>query len=508
MSISSALHIANSGLANVNAQLAVLSQNIANASTPGYATEVGSQINIAAQGVGIGVMTGPVTLAVQQGLQQSIVQQNATVANLTTAQSALQAIDPVLGSVGQGTDLGSLLANLSNSFSALMTTPSNQTQQTAVVGQATTLAAGINRLADAYTAQRQAAQNDLQAAVATLNDKLTTIGKLSTQIIAQKAMGQSTADLENQRNQAVNTLSPLVNLRTQQQANGDLSVFTPGGLVLPTTNTVPSFAIAPAVTAPGAYYPGGGLPGITLNGQDVTANLTGGQIGAGITLRDQTLPTAQAELDEFAAGLANRFAAQGLTLFTDASGGVPAGGGTPAQAGYVGLSSVIRVNSAVSANPALVRDGTAAVTGSPTGPSDFTPNPSGGPVGFTALIARIVNYALTGNAQDGVPQPPLNTTGLGATGTLNAPFGTTGSLADYATSLVASQSQQSATTTADLATETAVQATFTSRFAASSGVNMDTELSRMLVLQNAYSANARVLNTLQAMFTQLLNAVQ
>ena len=37
---------------------------------------------------------------------------------------------------------------------------------------------------------------------------------------------------------------------------------------------------------------------------------------------------------------------------------------------------------------------------------------------------------------------------------------------------------------------------------------MDTEVSQMLSLQNAYGANARVIAGVQAMFTQLLQAVQ
>jgi len=37
---------------------------------------------------------------------------------------------------------------------------------------------------------------------------------------------------------------------------------------------------------------------------------------------------------------------------------------------------------------------------------------------------------------------------------------------------------------------------------------MDTEMSQMLALQNAYSANARVISTVQSMFTQLLQSVQ
>jgi flagellar hook-associated protein 1 FlgK len=38
------------------------------------------------------------------------------------------------------------------------------------------------------------------------------------------------------------------------------------------------------------------------------------------------------------------------------------------------------------------------------------------------------------------------------------------------------------------------------------GVNLDTELSQLVVYQNAYSASARVIATIQTMFDTLMNA--
>src|ERR1700722_18971316 len=158
MGLDSALSIASGGLSNINAQFAILSQNVANAATPGYAVEVSSQQDLTADGIGLGVQTGPATLQIDQALQSSVVQQNATVAGLQTTQTALQAIDSVLGTPGSGNDLGSLLGNLKDSFSTLLTDPSSQTQQSAVVSAATTLTQGINTLSSTYSAQRQAAQ--------------------------------------------------------------------------------------------------------------------------------------------------------------------------------------------------------------------------------------------------------------------------------------------------------------------------------------------------------------
>jgi len=509
MGLDSALSIASGGLANINAQFALLSQNVANAATPGYAVEVSSQQALTADGIGLGVHTGPATLQIDQALQTFVLQQNATVTGLQTTQTSLQAIDSVLGTPGSGNDIGSLLGNLQNSFSTLLTNPSSQPQQSAVVASATSLSQGINTLSAAYSAQRQAAQNDLASTVNTLNSTLATIGQLSNQIIALKPTNQSTADLENQRNAAVQTLSQLLNVKSVEQPNGDLSLFTTNGLGLPTRAGSSQFSLANASTPAGSYYPGGGIPGIMLGGTDVTNQMDGGQIGADITLRDTTLPTAQAGLDEFSQGLSSRFAAQGLTLFTDPTGNVPAAGGTPAQAGYVGYAGTIQVNPAVSADPSLVRDGTNAIAGSPTGAAAFTPNPTGGPAGFTTLISNIVNFTFGTQAQSGVTQPTMNTNGLGATGNLTAAFNAAGdALSNFATSLVSSQAQHSATTTSNLTTEQALQTSLNAKVTAVSGVNMDTEMSQMLTLQNAYGANARVISAVQAMFTQLLQSVQ
>ncbi len=508
MGLDAALSIAAGGLANVNAQIALVSQNVANIATPGYAAEISTQQAATADGQPMGVHTGPATRQINDALQASVLHQNASVAGLQTTQTALSAIDSVLGTPGQNTDIGSLAGAVANQFSTLLTDPSSPTQQGAVVSVATTLATGINTLSSAYTTQRQAAQDDLGSTVGTLNATLASIGKLSDTIISLQTSGQSTADIENQRDAAVQTLSSLVDIKTIEQPNGDLSLFTTSGLSLPTRGATNPFSIAGGNAQPGSYYPGGGLPGIIVGGTDVTGNLNGGQIGADLTLRDQTLPNDQAQLDEFASGVSNRFAAQGLTLFTDPAGNIPSGGGTPVQAGYVGYASTIQVNPAVIASPSLVRDGNISIAGSSTGASSFTPNPTSGPAGFTDLISRVINFTFGSQAQSGVAQPAFNSTGLGASGTLAAPFSSSTSLSGYATNMVASQAQQSAAATTSLTTEQALQSSLTAKVSATSGVNMDAELSLMITLQNAYAANAKIMTAAQSMFTQLLATVQ
>ncbi len=505
MSLSAALAIATGEIANINDRFALIGHNIANAGTPDYAVEDVSQQSVSAGGVGLGARQGTVTRDVDTVLQGNLFAQNGTVASLQAQATALQPIDAAEGAPGSGSDIASLLGTLGNQFAALETDPSSAAQQQAVVASAQTLAGRVNAVSNAVQGARQSAQNAIVGDVSTLNTTLATIGTLSRQIVAAQAAGQSTADLSNQRDAAIDTLSSLVGVTVLPQANGDVLLATAGGLVLPTDGT--AFATGNASLGATSYAPGGGVPPITLNGRDVTAQLQGGQIGAQITLRDSTLPTLQANLDEFAETLSTRFANQGLTLFSNAAGTVPAGGGVPAQSGYLGYASEIQVNPTVAGNPALVRDGTNAIAGSPGGASAFTPNPAGGPAGFNTLIGRVLTYALGTQVQAGVAQPAPATGGLGAAGTLAAGFAPPADLGAQAAAVVAHEASASAAVSSQLTEAQGVQTTLQTKLSGTTAVNIDTEMSTMIALQNAYAANARVMSSVQAMWSQLLQSV-
>jgi flagellar hook-associated protein 1 FlgK len=507
MSLFGALSIANSGLNNVANRLAVVSQNVANASTPDYSDEVATQSDLAAGGLGIGVLSGPTGRQIDTALQTSLYQQNAVVGGLQTTQTALQALDAVQGTPGQGADLSSLLGTVQNAFSTLENDPSNQTQQQQVVTAAQSLTGQINALGNAVVAGRQTAQNAVVTGVASLNSDLATIGGLSNQIMQLKAEGQNTADLENQRDTAMGSLSGVIGVRFLEQPNGDVEAISSGGLELPIHSTTPPFATSAATIGAGSTYPGGGVPAVTLNGVDVTKQLTGGQLGANITLRDRTLPGYQAQLDEFSETMSTRFSQQGLTLFTDPTGAVPTPAGPPTQAGYIGYANTIQVNPAVAANAALVRDGTNAVAGSPAGASAFTPNPPGGPAGFSTLIDRILNYSLGTAVQAGVAQPVPATTGLGPAGTLAAPYAAPADLAGFATAVVGAEAADSSTATSQVTNEQAVQSSLGGKLSSADGVSIDQEMSNMVALQNSYGANAKVMATVQALWTELFQMV-
>jgi flagellar hook-associated protein 1 FlgK len=487
MSLDAVLSIASGGLANVNRQLALVSQNVGNASTPGYTREVGQQTAVSVDGVGMGVRTGAAARSVDTLMQDALWQQNAGVAALQVRSDALAAIDAAHGTPGQGDDLSSLTGALSDAFTTLSSDPSAAAAQGQVVAAASALASGVNRVADACCTQRQAAQDALVQDVTDLNNALGQVGTLSDQIMRVSAQGDSTADLEDQRDTAMQTVCDLTGAQALRQPNGDMQIFTRSGIVLPTRPAGTPLQTSDVTTAPALA----GAP-VLLQGVDVTARLTGGKIGAELALRDTELPTAQAELDEFAHDLASRFDAVGLQLFADRGSAVAAAATTsPVQASYVGLANRLQVNPAVAANPTLVRDGT---TGTASGQA------SDG-----SLIARVLNETFGTVGQSGTAPPSVS--GLGISGTLSARFASPSSLSAFASTVASVQTGASADSATQLAQAQSTQGVLSAKVAAVSGVSIDTEMSTMIGLQNAYAANARIVSTMQQMWTQLLGMV-
>jgi flagellar hook-associated protein 1 FlgK len=183
------------------------------------------------------------------------------------------------------------------------------------------------------------------------------------------------------------------------------------------------------------------------------------------------------------------------------------------------MSATATVTSLQSGNPELpfFTDGTAPITGAITSGGSQTTGLAGSIEVNPALVASpssIVAYAA--NATAGDPTRPnfltsqmtsatltyAPTTGLGSAA---APF--SGTLSQYMGAVVSQQSQAANAASNLQQGQDTVLTALQQRFNDQSGVNIDTEMSNLIALQNAYSANARVMSTIQQMMSALLQAV-
>ncbi len=475
MSLGSVLSIASSGLNAIQGQIAVVSQNVANASSPGYTEEVAANTALVAGGQGAGVSLGAATRVTAPVLQASLYAQNASVSAQSVLNEAFSAIASVEGSTASDTgstgSLTSLLSNLQAGLTTLQSDPSSDAQQQSVLQYAQSLASGINSLASTYATRRQAASDAVESGVASVNHELATIGSLSSQIVTLRATGQSTAGLEDQRSAAMTQLSGELNVRFSEQPSGAMTVTTASGTMLPTGAISGPLRYTSNAVLPSDTYTGTGAPiaSITLDGQDVTPSMTGGALGANIQLRDDKLPQYTAELDSFAATLSQRLNLTGLPLFTDGSGAVPSNAAAPPT----GFSSNIQVS--VQAPALLV-----AVNAN--------------------LIGNVDEYAFGSDSAGGTPWPSVDADP-------RVRYGSSGTLFDFASRLIASQGLDARNAQSNLADETAVQTALNGQISSVSSVSIDSEMSKMVALQNSYQANAKVVTAVQSMFTALISAV-
>jgi flagellar hook-associated protein 1 FlgK len=107
----------------------------------------------------------------------------------------------------------------------------------------------------------------------------------------------------------------------------------------------------------------------------------------------------------------------------------------------------------------------------------------------TFLLNQMTAASLTYSASTGI-------------GTAQAPY--SGTLSQYLSQVVSVQSQAANAATNLQQGQDTVLTALQQRFNSQSGVNIDTEMSNLIALQNAYAANARVMSTIQSMMQTLL----
>ncbi|MBE9607646.1 hypothetical protein IAI18_22470 [Acetobacteraceae bacterium H6797] len=510
MSLDLALSNARSGLALVNRQLSQTADNVANAGTAGYTRKVVNGSALVAGSQGSGVRSLEVSRQVDSALLVRIDATRAGKAASDLRQDVLQGVELAHGDPNSATSLGDLIGTLRSKLIALRDSPSEPLKQSEVVSAAGDTVNRLHSLTNAVTTARQRAQDGLVDNIASLNQKLADIAALTTQIKANTASGQSVATLEDQRDAAVSEISGLMEVRAVRGNDGGITLIGRGGLVLPIDASGKSFSVANASVGPDAYYGAGGmLPGVMLNGVDVTSQLLGGEIGENIALRDKTLPGFQAEIDIAAGQLAQRFDAQGLTLFVGADGSsLPDMSLGYTTSGLLGFAGSIQVNPAITVDTSLVRDGTRDVADGENGATAFTANPAGGPESFTILLDRVLNYTFGRNVSDGVAQATFPTTGLGPAGDLTSKLSTASTIEDYAGLVTASQTAVRSQAASQSEEAGDLLTTLETTFSNKSGVDIDTEMAAMVTLQNAYAANARILSVAQSMYDSLFQAVR
>jgi len=351
---------------------------------------------------------------------------------------------------------------------------------------------------------------------------LTAPGGATTDLIANNAIqsGEIGAYLQMRDSilpQAQNQLDELANQMSQALSNQTTSG-TPAGAGPQTGFSVGVGSLLPGNTVQLIYTDAG-------NTQHTITIVSLGQGGSLPLQASPSNPDNQIVGVDFSAGLGavvtqlNAAFGANLQFSSPSSGTLQVVNANGSGNVVNSLSATTTATSLTSGNPRLplFLDGNQPVTGALTSDGSQTTGLAGRIAVNPALLAApasLVAYAVNTPAGDSTrPNFILNqmssasltyspTTGIG---TAQAPF--SGSLTDFMSQIVSQQSQAANAATNLQQGQDAVVTALQQRFNQQSGVSIDTELSNLIALQNAYGANARVMTTIQQMMSMLMQVV-
>ncbi|HIP78662.1 MAG TPA: flagellar hook-associated protein FlgK, partial [Kiloniellaceae bacterium] len=308
MSLNTSLSIATSGLKATQSQLSTVSNNIANADSAGYTKKTANTQSVIVAGQGAGVQVAETTSAVDQNLLRQRDEAVSTLGAAEVTASYSDSLQSSLGSTDGEDSLSDAVNGLANAIDALAVTPESSSESANVVHEAERLAGEVNALSDEIQDLRGQADKEIAESVEDVNAALHRIDDLNRQIADNEARGLSTADLEDQRAMELEALSRELDVTYFTNAKNQVQIYTASGTpLLDSAVHELQFSAASSVDSAIVYDPGGGsgLSGITVEGKDITGEITSGEIGGLLELRDDSLVDRQAEVDALTQTLAD-----------------------------------------------------------------------------------------------------------------------------------------------------------------------------------------------------------
>ncbi len=451
-SITAALTGAANSLQVFSNTFEVIENNIANANTPGFAAQ---NVNLQPlpfdpdTGLAGGVMSGPLISTRSEYLEQAVRNQ----------QQFLGSAQQQAGDLGQIQSLFNLtatsgvapsLSSLFSAFSQLSVSPNDTTDRQAVITAATTLTNNIQQTASGIAQVSDNVVDQTSGVVTQINQLATQMASINQQY-ENDASSQQDAGLDAQMNSALENLSQLANFTLIKNSNGTNDVALGGQTML---------VIGDQANAISASDISGESTILDSQGNDITSEITQGQLGALIQENNTTIPGYMTSLNSFAQSVAD-------TVNSQLAQGVDANGNAGAPLFSYDQSSDAASTIAVSST--MTQDQiAAAAAGSPGG------NGNALALAQLATTPGASGYTLTE-----------------VYGNLAAQIGSDVSNATNNQTLAQNQLSQAETQ------RTAV-----------SGVDLNAEATELMQYQQAYEAAGKLVSVLQEMSQSVIDMVQ
>ncbi|SPE23319.1 putative Flagellar hook-associated protein FlgK [Candidatus Sulfopaludibacter sp. SbA3] len=435
--------------------LNVVQNNVNNAATPGYARQ---SLNLAAQpldvaaGLAGGVAAAGLDNSRDQYVEEQVQRQTQALGQFTAQAQATGTLQSLFDASGNS-GVPAALSTLYQSFSAWSVTPSDPTARQNVIDSAATLASDVQSLSQSLSQNSQQLDSGIASTTAQINSIAAQIQAYNVQRLTE-----STPDpgVDAQLHSALDSLSQLTNFSTVTQNDGTVTVLLGGGSPLVVGQQ--QYALSTSSSQTGAQI-------LDSQGNDITSQITSGQLGGMLDVRNRVLSSMTGTLNQFATTLAD------TVNQTLESGTVSSDPGAAAGAPLFTYdnSTPGAAAATLAVNPAM--------TAAQLAPVDASGNSNGN----ANQLAALANTPLTQ---------------LGGV-----------SLTQYFGQLASSIGNENQTATNNQQSQQQVVAQATTLLNQVSGVSLDEEAVNVLQFQRSYQAAAQVLTILNTLADSVLNLI-
>ena len=312
MSLEAIMRTALTGLNSSQAVLRTTANNITNVNTDGYVRQEVQLSSISIGGGGVEV--GEIRRLVDTFLQSELVQATVSAAFYEKQAQLHDRLQALLGDPGNDTALNNLIDQIFAAFNSLSLDPTQTARQLSAIEDLRFALSELDRIARDIQVLREEADRQIAVDVNLVNAALAEIHDLNNAISSANIKGEGVVSLEERRDQAIDRIAGLIDLRVLPQSTGTVFLSTTSGTAL--LDQIPRVLVYDPV---GQVNTGTRFAEITIHRPDPSTGLAGTQLGdldptllsgeikALIDMRDTEFPAIAEMFGALAASIIDEF---------------------------------------------------------------------------------------------------------------------------------------------------------------------------------------------------------
>lgn len=299
MSLTQALNTAISGLNTAQSRIAITSSNISNVNTAGYSKKIAGQETLTLDGIGAGSQIGDIYRNVNEGLVREMRGDLGKAGREEVRYEFFQRVQTLFGTPQSDAAISQRINDLADAFEQLGVTPDQNSPRIEAIESAIQVMESFEKLSSQLQDMRDDIDDQITDEVNSANTLLSEIADLNTGIIRLKNLGQPTTELQDQRDQKLNSLAKIIDITTFTRSDGSMVIYSANGAntLLDRTPNELTF------TQTAGFEPGTGGSGVSLDGTDITDTLRTGTLKGLFEMRDSEIPALNDQINELAGEL-------------------------------------------------------------------------------------------------------------------------------------------------------------------------------------------------------------